>query len=254
MKLDYTTQQPDAITGARALTPESCTAVLNRIASRCSKQILVFDLDSTLLDNRERSAKIMREFGELNNESRLMQAKAKHWQDWSARNAMTAIGLPQTDIDRLIDDYLTFWKTTFFTSEYCQFDTQIAGAAAFVTELKQAGGIIRYLTGRHEGMRAGTMRSLKKLGFPVPDLNKSDLIMKPSQTTSDDDFKKNAMQQLDKESAVFAAFDNEPFHINAYRSAYPKAVCVHLHTDHSMRPIRLLGGIVSIDNFVRQKQ
>jgi len=251
VKLKYAKQVPDEITGAKPLTSESCSAVLHSIASQSKNKMVFFDLDSTLLDNRRRNAKIMQEFGELHNEALLIQAKAEHWQDWSARNAMIAMGLPESDVKRLIDTYTAFWQKKFFTSHYCQFDVEIAGAAEYVTHLQHSGGIIRYLTGRHEAMREGTQNSLSKLGFPVPGSVDVELIMKPLQSASDDDFKKSVMVQLDKNSVVLAAFDNEPYHINAYRYMYPEAVCVHLHTDHSMRPIRLLEGIVSICNFVR---
>jgi len=101
-------------------------------------------------------------------------------------------------------------------------------------------------------MRSGTEDSLKKLGFPVPGLRNVSLIMKPEQSISDDDYKKTVMARFNNNGGILAAFDNEPYHINAYRSAFPQATCVHLHTDHSMRSIRLLEGIVSIESFSLQ--
>lgn len=253
MNLEYTTELADEITGARSLTAASASAVLNDIANRCKNNIVVFDLDSTLLDNRGRNAKIMQEFGELHNEPILTTAKAEHWQDWNASKAMTAMGLPAPDVEKLIDAYTTFWEEKFFTSQYCQYDSEVQGAADYVKQLQHSGAIIRYLTGRHEEMRAGTLGSLSVLGFPVPGSESDDavLIMKPEQSIPDDTYKKNVMNQLIKKFDVLAAFDNEPFHINTYREAYPKAVCVHLNTDHSGRSIRLLGNIVSIANFTR---
>jgi len=94
-------------------------------------------------------------------------------------------------------------------------------------------------------MRSGTLNSLSSLGFPVPESDNVELIMKPEQRLPDDEYKQTTLAQFDKAANILAAFDNEPCHINAYRTVFPEATCIHLHTDHSMRPIRLLGGIVS---------
>lgn len=273
MNLEYATNDPDPVTGARALTRSSSAALLAQIIRGCHGRVVMFDLDSTLLDNRGRNAAIMQEFAQSVGEARLTTARASHWQDWSARNAMAAIGMSPVDIDRLIDPYTKFWEDRFFTTQYCQYDKDVAGAVQFVNELKQSGSIIRYLTGRHEEMRPGTLSSLDKLGFPVPETkpiaatehapgagltltsNDVELIMKPRQSLADDEFKKSELAKFHNANAnanaILAAFDNEPYHINAYRSAFPGATCVHLDTDHSMRPVRLLGGIVSIKNFLR---
>jgi len=246
MKFEYTDAPVDPTTGARALTPASASALLNKI-------IVLFDLDSTLLDNRARNAQITLEFGAQNNISALRKARPEHWQDWSARNAMSAIGLSSQEIDDLFESYTAYWDARFFTSHYCQYDTAVAGAEQFVTLLLQAGGIVRYLTGRHEAMRPGTLKSLETLGFPCPNVSSDvDLIMKAERSIDDDDYKQKALAQFDTQSAVLAAFDNEPKHINTYRATFPNATCIHLDTDHSMRPIRLLGGIVSIVDFKHQ--
>lgn len=251
MKLTYATETPNPVTGARPLTTPCSSALLKDLVKQCQQRIMVFDLDSTLLDNRARNVKIMQEFGEAHNEPKLLEAKPAHWTDWSARNAMMAIGLSASDADKLVDAYTSFWQARFFTSDYCQYDTEIAHAVSFVNDVQQNGGIIRYLTGRPEAMRKGTISSLGSLGFPVPGSDDVALIMKPDLSFEDDEYKKNALAQFDMQSGILAAFDNEPAHINAYRTTFPDATCIHLYTDHSMSPARLLGGIVSIVDFTR---
>lgn len=246
---EYHHDQADPVTGAAPLTSASAAQLLSQLLNGVNQSAVVFDLDSTLLNNRPRNAAIMREFGELQKEPLLSGALADHFQDWSARNAMMAIGLPSGSIERLTRLYRPFWLARFFTSEYCQHDTGIPGAAEFVTAVSDHGGIVCYLTGRHEGMRAGTQSSLEKLGFPMPGSKGVTLKMKPDKTQSDDLFKVDTLQQLESLGPVCAAFDNEPTHINSYRAAFPNALCVHLLTDHSMREVKLLSGIVSILNF-----
>ena len=254
MKLEYLPDQSDPAIGAVPLAPQSASRVLQHMVDGCAGKQVVFDLDSTLLNNRPRNAQIMREFARHQGESKLSQARPEHFEDWSAENAMARIGLERSGIDRLLDSYLAFWQERFFSSEYCQYDDAIPGAADLVNAVAAGGGHVVYLTGRHEAMRQGSVLSLVNLGFPDPTGDRLGsgvkLIMKESFDEPDDRFKKSAIEKLQHHQAVHAAFDNEPAHINSYKAAFPDAMCVHLLTDHSMRSIRILDGIVSILDFV----
>ncbi len=73
--------------------------------------------------------------------------------------------------------------------------------------------------------------------------------MKPDAADSDDDYKHRELQKISAAGNLLAAFDNEPTHINCYRTVFPQSISVHLDTDHSMREVRLLEGIVSIKDF-----
>lgn len=249
--LERNQQLADPQTGAVPLTAASTTQLLDELLASAGHGTFAFDLDSTLLNNRPRNAVIMSDFGVQQNEPLLASATAEHFTEWSARKAMLKTGLPITTVKRLLDPYLVYWSERFFSSEYCQHDTGIPGASEFVTSVRDHGGTICYLTGRDEGMRAGTQSSLEKLGFPIPGSDGVRLLMKPDKDHSDDLFKAETLQKLAATGPVCAAFDNEPTHINSYRTAFPNAVCVHLLTDHSMRDVKLLANIVSISNFVR---
>jgi len=245
----YQHDKADPQTGAIPLTAESTAQLLQDMLGHVENQTLAFDLDSTLLNNRPRNAVIMREFGETNNEPILCTVSSEHFEDWSAENTMRTLGLPEESIQRISGAYRRYWQKRFFTSEYCQHDIAIPGATEFVTAVRDNGGTVCYLTGRHEGMRAGTHKSLTKLGFPIPGTERVELVMKPQVDESDDEFKAQTLQKLVDSGPVYAAFDNEPTHINSYRTAFPDAVCIHLLTDHSMRDIALMETIVSILNF-----
>ena len=240
---------PDPITGASALTPEATASLLSGIIDQCDSRWVLFDLDSTLVDNRPRNACIMREFARQTDNQKLALATSEHFPDWSSRNSMKMLGVPEASIDQLIHPYEVFWEERFFTSNYCQYDTAINGAVRFVNAVVKAGGIVRYLTGRNETMRAGTQSSLQALGFPTPDQAHVELIMKPEAGDSDDHFKRSTLADLSRSTSILAGFDNEPTHINAYRDVFSDALCVHLDTDHSMRNVKLLDGIISIPEF-----
>jgi hypothetical protein len=145
--------------------------VLERVLARVRAlpgAVVVFDLDSTLLDNKPRQARILREFGAARGIPALAAARSEHWVDWSIQHAMANAGLGSDEIARLAEDAKQFWRDRFFTSEYCRDDEPIAGAHEYLDAVVEAGGFIAYCTGRHEQMRAGTVENFTRLGYPVP--------------------------------------------------------------------------------------
>ncbi len=227
--------------------------VLERVLARVRAlpgAVVVFDLDSTLLDNKPRQARILREFGAAHGIPQLAAAKNEHWVDWSITHAMSNAGLPDEEIDRWAESAKQFWRERFFTSEYCRDDEAVAGARDYLAATATTGALIAYCTGRHEPMRAGTVESFVRLGFPVPG-PLVQLVMKPVFELSDDDWKLEAFARLKELGGVVAAFDNEPTHANGYRAGFPEATVVHLATDDSGRPVALADGIVSIKDFRR---
>jgi hypothetical protein len=231
----------------RSLDPSVLELVLVRVRS-LPDPVVVFDLDSTVLDNKPRQARILREFGQACDIPELVRARPEHWVDWSITRAMSNAGLDAARVETFAEEAKLFWRERFFTSEYCREDQAIAGARDYLSAIVDAGGIIAYCTGRHEAMRAGSIASFVKLGYPVPGA-RVQLLMKPVFELSDDDWKLEANARLAALGTVVAAFDNEPTHANGYRRAFPEAVIVHLATDDSGRPVALLDGIVSIRDF-----
>jgi hypothetical protein len=211
--------------------------------------VVVFDLDSTLLDNRPRQARILREFGAAHGLAALLTARPEHWTDWDLRRAMLATGLAADEVERWAEEAKVYWRDRFFTSEYCALDDAVPGAVAFVPAVAATGAQVAYCTGRHEPMRRGTVESFARLGLPEPG-PRVHLLMKPTFDVSDDDWKVTAYARLRELGRVVAVFDNEPTHVNGYRAAFPEAIAVHLLTDHSGREVSLADGIVSIRNFL----
>ena len=191
----------------------------------------------------------MREFADVHDFPLMAKAEPVHFPTWSSRDSMALLGMDKSQIDEIIPDYLDFWSERFFTSDYCKLDIPINGAVKFVNAVHNAGGIVTYLTGRDETMREGTMASFRQYGFIAPGSDQVSLIMKPDADAPDDDYKHKALQEIKQHSELVAAFDNEPTHINSYRALFPDSICVHLDTDHSMRQVRLLPGVISIRDF-----
>ncbi len=228
-------------------------SVLERVLARVRTQpgsVVVFDLDSTLLDNKPRQARILREFGKAHGIAALAGTRPEHWVDWSIQRAMANAGLDSTEVARWADAAKQFWRERFFTSEYCRDDEPIVGAREYLVDVAAAGAFIAYCTGRHEPMRDGTLNNFARLGYPLPGA-RVQLLMKPVFELSDDDWKLEAYARLKDLGRVVGVFDNEPTHVNGYRGGFPDATVVHLATDDSGRPVALAEGVVSIKDFRR---
>ncbi len=214
------------------------------------KGVLVFDLDSTVFDNRPRQARIVREYGASKNIAVLTRCQPFHFTSgWDLKAAMTGAGLPAHDADAHYDEVKKFWGARFFTSEYCREDIEILGAPRFLLAGVKTGAQILYVTGRHEEMREGSVAALEKCGMPTPNAANVKLMMKPTLRESDDAYKRVAHAVLADLGTIVAAFDNEPTHINDYAIKFPQAIAVHLATDHSGREVRLDERAVSIPHF-----
>lgn len=237
------------------IKPES-RAVLYQVLETARRHgpsgVAVFDLDSTLFDNRPRQARIIREYGEVRGIPELAASRAEHWSSsWMVKEAIVEAGLSPERADEIFDDVLEFWRPRFFGGAYCLEDTPIAGAVDFVRRVHESGATVAYCTGRPDTMRASTVESLTHHGFPVPGNERVHLIMKPGQEVMDDDFKSKLGPPLLRAlGSVVAAFDNEPTHINAYYENFPEAWVVHLATDHSGRPVQVHPAIPQIVDFV----
>jgi hypothetical protein len=222
---------------------------LQRAADLGSRGTVLFDLDSTLLDNRPRQARILREFGAHAAVTPLLSCAPDHFDGWSLKIPMRVCGLPDDEVESLEPKAKNFWRDRFFTSEYCVDDVAMAGAVQFVRQVQGTGARIIYCTGRHPAMREGTIGCFAREGFPIPDEDVVSLLMKPQFEMHDDDWKLLAREQIAARGQLIAAFDNEPTHINTYREQFPDALCVHLLTDESARGIKVHLSIPSIFDF-----
>jgi hypothetical protein len=235
------------------LEGEDARALLERILDDArevlEQSILVFDLDSTLLNNAPRQAKIMRHYGDEHGIEALTTVQGEHWSGWDPRIPMTRVGLSQAEIEEHYEAFREYWWHRFFASDYCVEDEPIAGAKAYVDSVMELGARVFYVTGRHEAMREGTIACFERHGLPIPNDANVQLLMKPSLKEHDDAYKLRTYDALRQAGQVVAAFDNEPAHINGYLEAFPDAQSVHLATDHSLREIRVHSSIPSIRDF-----
>jgi len=123
-----------------------------------------------------------------------------------------------------------------------------------VDAVLEASARVFYVTGRHEEMRAGSLRCFGAIDMARPDGVRVELLMKPTLDEHDDAYKLRTYATLRERGEVIAAFDNEPAHINGYLDSFPDALVVHLATDHSLRDIAVSSGIPSIRDFAAYRR
>lgn len=236
--------------GARAV-PADQTRILRAAleAIQPDRPAAAFDLDSTILSNKPRQARIVREFGRERGIAQLARCPPEAIVSWDLRDTMRACGLSREEAEGLDADLRRYWRERFFTSEYCREDEPIAGAADYLRRVLGAGGEVLYVTGRHAGMGPGTLDSFRRAGFPLPDGSQVQLWLKPRLDDDDDRWKEICQARLLELSGLACAFDNEPIHVNAYKRAFPEARVVHLDTDHSGRPVAVRPDVPSIVDF-----
>ena len=194
--------------------------------------VVVFDLDATLFDNRQRTLEILMEYREeiAADDPDLADALLRldvPEIDYLLTDTLKACGIYRADLVKAIS---VFWHDRFFTDEYIACDVAMAGAPEYVRACYEAGAVLVYLTGRDiPGMLAGTVAKLRDDGFPIA-VAGTELILKPDPNMSDEAFKRTALPTIDRVGEVVAFFDNEPANCNLAKAMFPEAIVVELET------------------------
>jgi beta-phosphoglucomutase-like phosphatase (HAD superfamily) len=236
---------------ARALPADQAAillAALARVRAAGPSAVAVFDLDSTLLDNRPRQAAILRDYGEEAGLPALRAARPEHFASWDLARALERAGLGRAEARRHAGPFREFWEERFFTSRYCRLDVPVPGAPEFAQAVHRAGARIVYVTGRPASMRPGTLEVLRAFAYPLPDGAAVTLLMKPGEALRDDAWKAVARDAVEARGTPVLVLDNEPAHLNAYARAWPAALAIHLDTDHSERPVEVDPSIPSVQD------
>ncbi len=226
--------------------PIHSPAVLDQVADlvrtaqiQGEKPVVAFDLDDTLFDVRPRTLRVLQAFAaspactQASSEDcrRLSRGQLEQMR-YDVGDTMQQLSISDK---RFREQVKAWWKTHFFSSEYCEADAVIEGAAEYLERLHSLGARIVYLSGRDvPRMGTGTLSSLKKNRFPLP--SGKLLILKPNAELDDLKFKKDAFRQIADQGTVIAVFENEPKNLNAMAEAFPRSVLVFLDTQHSQSP------------------
>jgi beta-phosphoglucomutase-like phosphatase (HAD superfamily) len=239
---------------ARLVDQQAILSAALARARGARRGVAVFDLDSTIIDNRPRQVRILQEYGRAVGLPALAAAGPEVLDGWSLERALRRAGVPESRVGIEGERLRRFWEERFFTDALCRLDVAMPGASAFVRAVRDAQVRIAYVTGRPMKMEDGTREVLARFGFPLPDDETTWLFMKPGEALGDDAWKAIARDAVDALGEVVLAFDNEPAHVNAYARAWRRAVVVHLDTDHSERAIAVDAAIPSVADFAMEPE
>ena len=214
--------------------------------------VVVFDLDSTLFHTGPRNLRILLDF---------VAARADRWPDlpelvaglsaddmgWNVHDCLAKRGMRDREVLEALRDW---WLERFFTDEYVVLDEPVSGAPAYVERVHERGALVYYLSGRHVGgMEAGTVRSLKKHGFPFW-RGRCAIHLKPSFEMADRAFKDDALADIRSyRGRVVATFENEPGNANMFLHAFPEGRHFLLETVHSPNAEAPAAELVRIPDF-----
>lgn len=215
--------------------------------------VVVFDLDDTLINTRERNVRILHDFASLDStretfpeESEIAANLSTSQFHYLLKDTLSAVGITNK---KFIEAASAFWLQNFFTNKYCADDIPNDSAASYVRALARAGATIVYLTGRDlPRMGNGTVKNLLDLHFPLG-TKRARLIMKPSKDSDDLQFKISQFDRIRETGPVVAAFENEPANINAFQAHFPDSEMIFLDTIHSPKPDQPNDGVIWVKDF-----
>lgn len=225
------------------------SAVLKKILSEAREArdgdqrfLAIFDLDSTLIDTKDRQRKILQMFAENSEnvgrwprETALLRAVELRTNDYGVLDAMERAGLSRSSDAAFFEEVQNYWRLWFFNNAHLSEDTPTKGAVEFVRAIEALDGDIMYLTARDvPRMHTGTLESLRGLGFPI-DVDQTVLVLKPEQSIEDHDYKVAAIRRASRAYDSVWFFENEPVILNAVSRALPDVNLVFIDTCHSGR-------------------
>ncbi len=202
--------------------------------------LVLFDIDSTLMDTGERNIAILKAAREE------MPALRAIWTRLDLEKPFWEITEPfrraEVGDAEFLAEVKGFWRERFFTDEWLEHDRPYPGAAAFLRDLKDSGFELAYLTGRHSpGMERGTRQSFLEHGLPAG--TEESFFFKPDFAMDDREFKASVCERISALGSLVAAIDNEPANVNLFRQAFPQALVIWVDTVTSPRPETLAPGI-----------
>lgn len=243
----------DASLPAKFISNRQYSDVLQQILDRIDptkKQMVIFDVDSTLMNTSPRNYRILVEAAGIYPELTPYVAKLTEASlGWNIMDDLKSTGFSN---GRVIQKLTEFWARRFFTNKYVLYDTPYEGAVDFVRELYNRGIFIYYLTGRDvPGMYDGTFDSLRICGFPIGDKTATTLHCKPCFEIADIDFKKEAIREITQMGMeVLATFENEPGNANTFKESFPNADSILIKTITSPNPPELREDVIELASYV----
>ena len=219
-----------------ATSPEQ-DEVLAEVLERAGPgRVVLFDLDSTLIDTRPRQVAILRAWAAREGVLELAGLQPEHIQSWDWAETLKRAGAPFPRIKDLAKRLRQPWSEGYWSDEALVHDLPMAGAPAYLRALHAKGATLAYV-GRRTSQEAGTQRSLERLGFPLGE--RARLVLDEVPEAKSRKARKAAAQAARERSlasvaalgSVVAAFENEGHRVDDLRQRWPGSRVVHIISD-----------------------
>ncbi len=208
--------------------------------------LVLFDIDSTIMDTAPRNFQILQEaeeaFSHLEGICELFQDEEISWNFADSVHARRSLTEEQKK------ELHQFWYDRFFFDPWLGFDTPYRGVKEVLHWFLSNNIRIVYLTGRDEiNMKKGTVDSFLDYGLPAED--GTEFILKPSQDHEDLAFKQDAFDRIRKMGTLILAVENEPANANAMKRAFPDAPVALIDTVTAPNPAEPDGDIILFNTY-----
>ena len=210
----------------RALIDEVSKTILDSIldeisalTAQKSKSLVIFDIDSTLIDTSHRTAAIFREFArEPTHKESFPElcTEISNWTEWvevydpiDFINVHSGVKIrPESPEEKYI---MKYWRERFFHEDWLVHDLPYSGGKEFVTECLVRGADVAYLTARTvEKTLTGTKKWLATHHFPLKTNSlRTRLMLKEHYTVSDLNYKSSGLAKLKEGYVTSWFFENE---------------------------------------------
>jgi predicted secreted acid phosphatase len=216
--------------------------------------VMILDIDDTVVETSSRTKEILGRF-------LLEHVEANPGDEWvlemvsditpsqieyGIEDTLRAAGLEGLGIE---EEFKQYFLEHFFSNEFLSEDQVRPGAVDFVKTLLAMGVKVKFLTGRLKGdMEAGTIDSLRELGFPIDDAG-VDLFMREDPNETDADFKARAQYEIADGGMVIGVADNEPENLAVAARAFPRAGLFFVGGKHISSADLLPRGTTFIQDF-----
>ncbi len=207
-------------------------ALLDAVVARAtSGTVVLFDLDSTTLDNRPRQVAILRAWASREGVTELSSLRVDHFQEWDLDDTLRRAGVAPEGRKALARRAMKAWRQEFWGIDGLVYDLPVPGAARFARSLHERGATIAYI-GRRDTQAEATRAALERFGFPLGERGR--LLAAHVEGGGRDEDDRAWRATLDQAAAlgtVVAAFDNEGSKVDLLRERFPEATVVHVLTD-----------------------
>jgi len=218
----------------------SSTTLISMILDKLSgwkhePRFVLFDIDGTVLQNFPRQLAILRQiliptFPSLQNNAQVDTMFASSSHSYSIIPELKKYFTSSYQFSAMKKEFASH----FLSNRFLHYDTFFPGVKQFFHFLLQNQINIKFITGRPEIMKEGTIKSLQTI-LPVEFDFHTSLVLKPSPEIDDFDYKERFIHAniSDFSSQMLAYIDNEAPMCQIVKNILPESIVIHVNSSQA---------------------